>query len=71
MRCAYHECDNKRTFGHGANMGALQGTQAEQALVPDANLTLRKVPEAVSDDIALFAGDVMGTGYHVDLRWQA
>jgi 2-desacetyl-2-hydroxyethyl bacteriochlorophyllide A dehydrogenase len=64
MRCAYHECDNKRTFGHGANMGALQGTQAEQALVPDANLTLRKVPEAVADDIALFAGDVMGTGYH-------
>jgi 2-desacetyl-2-hydroxyethyl bacteriochlorophyllide A dehydrogenase len=64
MRCAYHECDNKRTFGHGANMGALQGTQADQALVPDANLTLRKVPEAVADEIALFAGDVMGTGYH-------
>jgi 2-desacetyl-2-hydroxyethyl bacteriochlorophyllide A dehydrogenase len=64
MRCAYHECDNKRTFGHGANMGALQGTQAEQALVPDADMTLRKVPDGVGDDIALFAGDVMGTGYH-------
>src|SRR6202011_3854560 len=61
---AYHECDAKRTFGHGANMGALQGTQAESALVPSADLTLRKVPEAVPDDIALFAGDVMGTGYH-------
>jgi 2-desacetyl-2-hydroxyethyl bacteriochlorophyllide A dehydrogenase len=64
MRGAYHECDFKRTFGHGANMGSLQGTQAEQALVPNANLTLRKVPEGVSDEIALFAGDVMGTGYH-------
>ena len=64
MRGAYHECDRKRTFGHGAKLGSLQGTQAEQALVPDANLTLRKVPEAVADDIALFAGDVMGTGYH-------
>jgi 2-desacetyl-2-hydroxyethyl bacteriochlorophyllide A dehydrogenase len=64
MRGAYHECDNKRTFGHGANMGALQGTQAEQALVPNANMTLRKVPNGVTDDIALFAGDVMGTGYH-------
>ena len=64
MRGSYHECDRKRTFGHGANMGALQGTQAEQALVPDANMTLRKVPDAVADDVALFAGDVMGTGYH-------
>jgi len=64
LRGAYHECDAKRTFGHGANMGGLEGTQAEQALVPNANLTLRAVPESVSDDVALFAGDVMGTGYH-------
>src|SRR2546421_5478988 len=64
LRGAYHECDAKRTFGHGANMGSLQGTQAEQALVPNANLTLRPVPESVSDEVALFAGDVMGTGYH-------
>ena len=26
--------------------------------------TLRKVPDGLSDDVALFAGDVMGTGYH-------
>ncbi len=32
--------------------------------MPSANLTLRKVPQGVSDDVALFAGDVMGTGYH-------
>jgi 2-desacetyl-2-hydroxyethyl bacteriochlorophyllide A dehydrogenase len=53
-----------RVFGHGAVLGSLQGTQAEQALVPMANMTLRKVPDGVSDDVALFAGDVMGTGYH-------
>jgi threonine dehydrogenase-like Zn-dependent dehydrogenase len=64
MRAEYHECVAKRTFGHGATLGSLQGTQAEQALVPHADLTLRKVPEEVSDDAALFAGDVMGTGYH-------
>jgi 2-desacetyl-2-hydroxyethyl bacteriochlorophyllide A dehydrogenase len=64
MRGNYHVCEQKRTFGHGANMGSLQGTQAEQALVPEANMTLRKVPDAVGDDVALFAGDVMGTGYH-------
>ena len=64
MRGDYHECEAKRTFGHGATLGSLQGTQAEQVLVPHADLTLRKVPEKVSDDVALFAGDVMGTGYH-------
>jgi threonine dehydrogenase-like Zn-dependent dehydrogenase len=45
-------------------MGSLPGTQAEYALVPHANLALRAVPDGVSDDVALFAGDVMGTGYH-------
>jgi 2-desacetyl-2-hydroxyethyl bacteriochlorophyllide A dehydrogenase len=60
----YHRCAEGRTFGHGATLGSLQGTQADAALVPRANLTLRKVPETLSDDVALFAGDVMGTGYH-------
>ena len=64
MRGWFHKCDQMRVFGHGAALGSLQGTQAERALVPMANLTLRKVPESVSDEIALFAGDVMGTGYH-------
>jgi threonine dehydrogenase-like Zn-dependent dehydrogenase len=60
----FHKCDASRTFGHGATLGSLQGTQAEQALVPNADLVLRRVPEGMSDDVALFAGDVMGTGYH-------
>ena len=64
LRGAYHKCDRMRVFGHGPALGALQGTQAEQALVPMANLTLRKVPDGISDEVALFAGDVMGTGYH-------
>jgi 2-desacetyl-2-hydroxyethyl bacteriochlorophyllide A dehydrogenase len=64
MRGAYHACDEARVFGHGATLGSLQGAQAEQVLVPRANLALRRVPEGMSDDVALFAGDVMGTGYH-------
>ena len=60
----YHKCDGSRTFGHGAALGGLQGTQAELALVPHANLSLRRVPDGLSDDVALFAGDVAGTGYH-------
>jgi 2-desacetyl-2-hydroxyethyl bacteriochlorophyllide A dehydrogenase len=63
-RSQYHRCSEGRTFGHGATLGSLQGTQADQALVPRANLTLRRVPDRLTDDVALFAGDVMGTGYH-------
>jgi 2-desacetyl-2-hydroxyethyl bacteriochlorophyllide A dehydrogenase len=64
LRGDYHRCDNGQTFGHGSHLGNLQGAQAEQLLVPRANLTLRRVPEGMSDEVALFAGDVMGTGYH-------
>ena len=60
----YDRCLHSRTFGHGAGLGSLQGTQAEMALVPHANLTLRRIPDGMSDEVALFAGDVMGTGFH-------
>jgi alcohol dehydrogenase len=64
LRSDYHRCEQGRTFGHGSKLGDLQGAQAEQLLVPRANLTLRRVPAGMSDEVALFAGDVMGTGYH-------
>ncbi|HYI99132.1 MAG TPA: alcohol dehydrogenase catalytic domain-containing protein [Thermoleophilaceae bacterium] len=60
----FHKCDAGRVFGHGKVLGSLQGAQADQVLVPNANLTLRRVPEGMSSDAALFAGDVMGTGFH-------
>jgi 2-desacetyl-2-hydroxyethyl bacteriochlorophyllide A dehydrogenase len=60
----FHKCDEGRVFGHGKTLGSLQGAQADLVLVPHANLTLRKVPDGMSSDAALFAGDVMGTGYH-------
>src|SRR5207247_9203095 len=49
---------------HGKSLGPSQGTQSQLALVPRANMTLRRVPDGLSDGAALFAGDVMGTGYH-------
>jgi 2-desacetyl-2-hydroxyethyl bacteriochlorophyllide A dehydrogenase len=64
LRGDYHRCERQRTFGHGSHLGDLQGAQAELLLVPRANLTLRRVPEGMSNEAALFAGDVMGTGYH-------
>jgi threonine dehydrogenase-like Zn-dependent dehydrogenase len=64
VRGDYHRCQRGRTFGHGSKLGDLPGAQAERLLVPRANLTLRRVPDGMSPDVALFAGDVMGTGYH-------
>jgi len=64
LRGDYHRCESQRTFGHGSHLGNLQGAQAELLVVPRANLTLRPVPSSMSDEAALFAGDVMGTGYH-------
>jgi threonine dehydrogenase-like Zn-dependent dehydrogenase len=64
MRGEYHRCRNGRTFGHGSGLGDLQGAQAEQLVCPWADVNLRKVPEGMSNEVALFAGDVMGTGYH-------
>ena len=60
----FHKCDRGRVFGHGKLLGELQGAQADLLLVPTADLTLRKVPDGMSDEVALFAGDVLGTGYH-------
>jgi 2-desacetyl-2-hydroxyethyl bacteriochlorophyllide A dehydrogenase len=64
LRSDYHRCENGQTFGHGSKLGNLQGAQAELLAVPRANLTLRRVPGGMSTDVALFAGDVMGTGFH-------
>jgi threonine dehydrogenase-like Zn-dependent dehydrogenase len=64
LRGDYHRCERGRTFGHGSTLGSLPGTQADLALVPFADVVLRKVPEGMSAETALFAGDVMGTGYH-------
>jgi 2-desacetyl-2-hydroxyethyl bacteriochlorophyllide A dehydrogenase len=60
----FHKCDRGRVFGHGSTLGSLQGAQADLLLVPGADLTLRRVPSGLPDEVALFAGDVMGTGYH-------
>src|SRR3954467_8712231 len=56
----FHKCDGSRTFGHGATLGNLQGTQAELALIPHANLTLRRVPDGPSAAVALSAGAAPG-----------
>lgn len=41
----------------------IDGAQAEYVRVPFANQGLNKIPEGVSDEQALFVGDILATGY--------
>jgi threonine dehydrogenase-like Zn-dependent dehydrogenase len=50
-------CLMLRFFGFGFAFGDLPGGQAQFIGVPEADLTLRKVPDAISDDAALLVGD--------------
>jgi len=57
-------CERAAVFGAGPFGGDLAGTQAEMVRVPWADVNLLGVPDAVDDDRAIFAGDVLTTGYH-------
>jgi alcohol dehydrogenase len=59
----YAQCENKGTFGHGEYFGDLGGGQAEYVVVPLADHTLELIPEGMSDDAAIFVGDIMSTAY--------
>jgi threonine dehydrogenase-like Zn-dependent dehydrogenase len=54
-----------RFFGFGFAFGDLHGAQAQFIGVPEADLTLRKVPESVSDDAAVLIGDNVVTAVDV------
>jgi 2-desacetyl-2-hydroxyethyl bacteriochlorophyllide A dehydrogenase len=41
----------------------LGGAQAEYLRVPNGHYTLEKVPDGLSDEKAVFAGDILSTGY--------
>lgn len=72
-QCRRHQpgnCAGSRIFGLGLALGDLDGGQAEYVIVPNADLTARKIPDAgtASDDDILFAGDIMTTGYESVVR---
>jgi 2-desacetyl-2-hydroxyethyl bacteriochlorophyllide A dehydrogenase len=53
-----------RVFGMGFVLGDLAGAQAQYVRVPEADLTLRKLPEdGFEDEDMLFVGDILTTGY--------
>ena len=59
----FNQCVDKGTFGHGDYFGGLGGGQAEYVVVPNADHTMEKIPEGMSDEQANFVGDILATGY--------
>jgi threonine dehydrogenase-like Zn-dependent dehydrogenase len=61
----HQRCLMLRFFGFGFAFGDLPGAQAEYIGVPEADLTLRKVPDGISDDAAVMLGDNVATAIDV------
>jgi threonine dehydrogenase-like Zn-dependent dehydrogenase len=57
-------CEDQRMIGGGVLGGYLGGGQAELVRVPDADWNLLAVPDELSDEQALFVGDILTTGYY-------
>jgi threonine dehydrogenase-like Zn-dependent dehydrogenase len=57
-------CEDDAIFGYGIFGGALPGAQAERLRVPNADVNLIRIPEAVEDDAGVFVGDVLTTGFY-------
>jgi threonine dehydrogenase-like Zn-dependent dehydrogenase len=63
-RNVYNDCDDLRVLGYGMLLGDLAGSQAERVRVPVADVNLLAVPESLTDDQAVFAGDILTTGFY-------
>lgn len=65
-RGEYNNCDNGnyRALGYGMFLGDFPGAQAEKVRMPNADLTLLAITDDLSDEQAVFAGDILTTGYY-------
>jgi 2-desacetyl-2-hydroxyethyl bacteriochlorophyllide A dehydrogenase len=60
----HYQCAEVTLFGYSTVVGRpLPGAQAEYVLVPNADLVLAEIPDGLSDEQALFTGDVLATAY--------
>jgi 2-desacetyl-2-hydroxyethyl bacteriochlorophyllide A dehydrogenase len=58
-------CENGGVWGGGEIFGrGLSGAQTSYVRVPYADVCLTPIPDSVSDEQAVFVGDVFSTGYH-------
>ena len=59
----FNQCIEKGTFGHGEYFGGLGGGQAEFVVVPNADNTMEPIPTGMTDEQAIFVGDILATGF--------
>mgnify|MGYP001210453235 CR=1 FL=1 len=60
----HYQCPEVTLFGYSTVVGeSLDGGQAEYVRVPYADVVLGACPDGVTDEQALFSGDVLATGY--------
>ena len=59
----FNQCANKGTFGHGEYFGNLGGGQAEYVVVPLADHSMELIPQGMTDEQAIFVGDILSTGF--------
>ncbi|MGH2775094.1 MAG: alcohol dehydrogenase catalytic domain-containing protein [Actinomycetota bacterium] len=60
----FNFCSDRRALGTGELTGDLDGAQAEYVRVPVADVNLRRIVDSLSDERALFCGDILATGFH-------
>jgi threonine dehydrogenase-like Zn-dependent dehydrogenase len=59
----FNQCLSKATFGFGEYYGDLGGGQSEYVVVPMADHSMEKIPDGMTDEQAIFVGDILTTGY--------
>src|ERR1700681_550650 len=59
----FNQCVDKSTFGHGEYFGNLGGGQAEYVVVPLADHSMELIPKGMTDEQAIFVGDILATGF--------
>jgi threonine dehydrogenase-like Zn-dependent dehydrogenase len=60
----FNHCDDLGVLGYGIFVGDLAGSQAEYVRIPHADVNLLGVPAGLSAEQALFAGDILTTGWY-------
>jgi threonine dehydrogenase-like Zn-dependent dehydrogenase len=67
LKDRFNHCKNRRALGLGPGAGDLPGAQAEYVRVPNADVNLKPLSgvfSGLSDEEALFGGDILTTGFY-------
>jgi alcohol dehydrogenase len=67
-RGEFSNCEQMWVLGYGMFTGDLDGSQAEYVRIPKADLNLHAVDKKLSDEQAIFAGDILTTGAYIAAR---